>query len=248
MPSFGSGLVMTRWRWWKDYEICLTTWERCHDGGSFQANCSCCPCDEPHEGVWGERAGWGRTECVIIVNTSWESQTLRQGHSPQSHYGLHEIRNRNLFMFILLAEESSKHNTDDDDDGEYSTNLSKEDWYSGVGELLGLCLQGLWGKLPVKQGSICTVKNDCYRWKCCLVNTRQRNFTTGSSFSSLPSPWFWLRTCTWLWFRVRWVSSSVSTPVTEVWKWPSLSCRWGNRWKMCLIPVVTEMLTSLVRN
>lgn len=45
-------------------------------------------------------------------------------------------------MFILFAEESSKHNTDDDD-GDYSTNLSKEDWYSGVGELLGLCLQGL---------------------------------------------------------------------------------------------------------
>lgn len=35
----------------------------------------------------------------------------------------------------------------------YSTNLSKEDWYNGVGELLGLCLQGLWGKLPVEQES-----------------------------------------------------------------------------------------------
>lgn len=41
-------------------------------------------------------------------------------------------------MFILFAEEPSKHSPDD---GEYSTNLSKEDWY-GVGELLGLCLQG----------------------------------------------------------------------------------------------------------
>lgn len=52
--SSGSSWLKTRWRWWRDCEICLTSWERCRDGGSDRANCSCCPCDEPHERVWGE--------------------------------------------------------------------------------------------------------------------------------------------------------------------------------------------------
>lgn len=53
--SSGSSWAKTRWRWWRDCEICPTSWERCRDGGSDRANCSCCPCDEPHERVWGER-------------------------------------------------------------------------------------------------------------------------------------------------------------------------------------------------
>lgn len=37
---------------------------------------------------------------------------------------------------------------------------------------------------------------------------------------------------TWLWVRVCWVSSPFSTTVTDVCKWPSLSCQPGKRWKM----------------
>lgn len=33
----------------------------------------------------------------------------------------------------------------------YWTYRSKKDWYNGVGELFGLCLKGLWVKLPRKQ-------------------------------------------------------------------------------------------------
>lgn len=52
--SSDSGWVRTHWRWWKDSETCLVSWGRCRDGGSYRASCSCCPCDEPHEGFWRE--------------------------------------------------------------------------------------------------------------------------------------------------------------------------------------------------
>lgn len=45
----------------------------------------------------------GRTECVIIVNTSWESQILRQGHIPQSDYGQHKIRNRRICLCLFCS-------------------------------------------------------------------------------------------------------------------------------------------------
>lgn len=69
--SSGSGWGRTRWRWSKDCEICLMSWERCHCGGSFQASCSYCPCDEPHDGVW-EKRGVGRTGCVIVLQKKKE--------------------------------------------------------------------------------------------------------------------------------------------------------------------------------
>ena len=93
-----------------------------------------------------------RMDCVIVVRTKLEkSNSGTMSRPTQSHYrqwgstkGLcWHARTESSSNYSIGSESVIMHAS--------STNLSKDDWYNGVGELLGLCLQGLWGKLPTKQ-------------------------------------------------------------------------------------------------
>lgn len=107
-----------------------------------------------------------------------------------------------------------------------NTCLSKDDWYSTVGELLGLCLQGLWGRLPTQH--IKTLHSIFIQLMNKTVVQVKRTFNIIlRAEKSLHSVML-----TWLWIRVCGVPPPFSTTIAEVWKRPSLSCWPGKAGKI----------------